>query len=329
MESVGLVEILEAAYAIDRDEQAWMQATGAAVDANLQYGKGLIASRYRVDAENRFHPYAMQPINLGAEVLQRMAAFELPPDYVDNTYRTICGVATQVGNEAARKHTRDFFQSSLAPVGVEDCMTINGLDPTGNGFMLAVWLPRTVKLTAWAKTRWTRVAAHLAAANRLRQRLDASKAKTPESAEAILNAWGKVEHADGEAKSAEARTQLEEGARQMDRARGSLRKSDPDLAIAEWRGLIAARWTLVDHYESDGKRYLLARRNEATPSGFAALSLRERQAVGYACLRHSNKLIAYEMGISPSTVGVLLHRAAGKLGAHTRDEMVALFSKGL
>jgi hypothetical protein len=95
--------------------------------------------------------------------------------------------------------------------------------------------------------------------------------------------------ANGEAKSGEARTQLGHGARAIDKARGRLRKSDPDRAIAEWRGLIAARWTLLDHFESDGKRYLLARQNEAARSGFATLTARERQAVGFASLGHSNK----------------------------------------
>lgn len=57
-----------------------------------------------------------------------------------------------------------------------------------------------------------------------------------------------------------------------------------------------------------------------------ALTAREHQAVRHAALGHSNKLIAYEMGISPSTVGVLLHRAAHKLGTTTRDELVARFA---
>ena len=60
---------------------------------------------------------------------------------------------------------------------------------------------------------------------------------------------------------------------------------------------------LVDHFESDGKRYVLARRNDAAVRGLAALTDRERQALGYAALGHTNKLIAYEMGIVNMRLG--------------------------
>lgn len=37
---------------------------------------------------------------------------------------------------------------------------------------------------------------------------------------------------------------------------------------------------------------------------------------------HSNKLIAYELGIAASTVGVLLGRAASRLGVRTRKALL-------
>ena len=43
----------------------------------------------------------------------------------------------------------------------------------------------------------------------------------------------------------------------------------------------------------------------------------------------TNKVIAYEMGISASTVGVLLHRAARKLDCQTRGELLARFEREL
>ena len=44
-----------------------------------------------------------------------------------------------------------------------------------------------------------------------------------------------------------------------------------------------------------------------------ALTERERQIVAYADLGQSNKLIAYQLGLSPSTVGVHLAHAREKL----------------
>jgi DNA-binding CsgD family transcriptional regulator len=56
------------------------------------------------------------------------------------------------------------------------------------------------------------------------------------------------------------------------------------------------------------------------------LSERERQVLAYAALGHPNKLIAYELGIANSTVSVLLARAQTKLGAASRNEMLALYN---
>ena len=81
------------------------------------------------------------------------------------------------------------------------------------------------------------------------------------------------------------------------------------------RSLKSERWTLIGVYERDGKRFAIARSNDVRLPQPAALSPRERQALGVALLGDSNKLIAYELGISASTVGVLLHRAAQSLGA--------------
>ena len=122
---------------------------------------------------------------------------------------------------------------------------------------------------------------------------------------------------------ASAREALRDAVRRIDRARGKMRRADPGHAVEEWRGLVAARWSLVEHFESDGRRYLVARRNDPDAAGPDSLTRRERQVLGYATLGHSNKLIAYELGISASTVGVLLLRAARKLKAHGRAEVIA------
>ncbi len=100
-----------------------------------------------------------------------------------------------------------------------------------------------------------------------------------------------------------------------------------DVSLALRLGLTSGRWTLVDTYEVDGAVYVLARKSGLNAQAPSGLSCRERQAVGLATTGVSNKVIAYEMGISASTVGVLLHRAARKLGCHNRAELFARFSQ--
>jgi DNA-binding CsgD family transcriptional regulator len=56
-----------------------------------------------------------------------------------------------------------------------------------------------------------------------------------------------------------------------------------------------------------------------------ALSPRERQVLSLAAAGDTNKVIAYELGLSPSTVGVLVSRAMRKLGAPTRLAAIRTF----
>lgn len=97
------------------------------------------------------------------------------------------------------------------------------------------------------------------------------------------------------------------------------------MSIDDWKGLVSGRWSLLDRFERDGRRYVVAQENMPYAPGPDALSTRETQVLGYAALGHHNKLIAYDLGISHSTVRVLMARAASKLGARSREEAVERF----
>ena len=84
-----------------------------------------------------------------------------------------------------------------------------------------------------------------------------------------------------------------------------------------------AQWSILDHHEHDGRRYIVA--VETTRVGLAALSFREREVVAAAAAGQSNKIIAYDLSLSDSTVRVLLSRAAQKLGVKRRRELVAVY----
>jgi DNA-binding CsgD family transcriptional regulator len=169
----------------------------------------------------------------------------------------------------------------------------------------------------------------MATAYRLRRRLAASEreAADPEAAEAVIETSGRIAHAQAPASSKTAQRLLARAVLSVERARGPLRGDAPERAVAEWKGLVAARWTLLEHFEKGGRRYLLARKNDPIVPDFARLSERERQVVAFASLGHQNKLIAYELGIATSTVGVLLSRAMKKLGVPTRARMIEAFRK--
>jgi DNA-binding NarL/FixJ family response regulator len=94
-------------------------------------------------------------------------------------------------------------------------------------------------------------------------------------------------------------------------------------ALEAWHPLAGARWTLVDSFEENGRRYVVARENQADVPGVEVLTDRERQVVIHAALGLTNKEIAYTLDISPSTVRVLMCRAAERLGVQSRSDVIA------
>ena len=168
--------------------------------------------------------------------------------------------------------------------------------------------PRTANL-------WHRLAAHISAGNRLRKALGTlafEKIDPTARAEAVLAPNGKIENATGPAEPRAARDALRDALVRIDAARSE--RDNPERSVELWRGLVAGRWSLVEHFERDGRRYYLAHKNDPELAQDRTLTSRERQVLGYAELGHSNKLIAYELGLSTTTISTILIRAKKKLG---------------
>jgi len=85
--------------------------------------------------------------------------------------------------------------------------------------------------------------------------------------------------------------------------------------------------TLVDHFDHDGRRYLMAKRNAPALRPWHTLAEREGQAVAYAAHGQPNKVIAYELGVALSTVASDLSRAAKKVGARSRLDLMATYRR--
>jgi DNA-binding CsgD family transcriptional regulator len=143
-----------------------------------------------------------------------------------------------------------------------------------------------------------------------------------DASDAILDPMGRIHHLNQAADTASRRTALRAAAVAVERARGPLGRRDSDQALAMWRVMVMGEWTLVDHFERDGKRFLVARRNRPRPRAHRGLSARECEVVSLAALGYSNKLAAYALGLSPSTVVTHFRNACRKLGVRTRAEAV-------
>ncbi len=315
------IDIIEVAYDVEAGERAWLEGILRASDPLLNDGLGLVAYVYDASRPHRVVvPVAAQtgylsPMTEGFLAHGMEAA---GPEYIRATYRSL-QVETSTNTPGYKGSA---VAQALGSIGVADMLGINGMDPSGVGVWLGAALRRPTTLGRGVRSRFERIASHLAIALRLRRRIAATTPTTsvPWSADAVLTARGAVVHVESdEARS--AREQLRTAAVAIDRARGKMRCVEPDEALGRWMGLADGRWSLVDKFDVDGKRYVLARRNEANVAGLELLTARERAVAGHAALGHTNKVIAYELGIAHSTVRVLLRRAASKLGVRGRDDL--------
>jgi DNA-binding CsgD family transcriptional regulator len=315
---------LEAAYDLDADDQAWL--VGVMEAARAVWGRKGPAHGAVYDASDvgAFRVEAIHlvdfPDNAAEHVYDGLRLFT--PALVARTFRSLLvGKTRAVGMPEMLP-----FHAAMDRYGYQDAMAINGLEPDGFGVFVGLWWRNPEDLAAGELELLRRMAHHLAAGRRCRRRLRESQPDRPkldatEGAEAILDAKQRVVHATGSARDKDSQGELIDASRARDRARASGGESVESLR--RWRPLTKARWTLVDSFETNGARYIVARENQATVPGLEALTERERQAVAYVALGQSTKEAAYALGISDVTVRVLLARAATKLGVRTRRELLA------
>ena len=331
------IRVVEAAYSYDAtSETEWLTRVAEAIVHNMAGARAAIAYSYEVQQQGPvpwIAPHAMTEVNappgLGASLLNQ----GMQEPFVQRAtvaYHRVTGLQSGLGfmrSIPQFSQQEQFYREALRSNGFEDVVTITSADPTPFGCVVA--LPTQTPITLHRSTllQWQRLAAHISAGFRIYRKVGRRFRGDPsDGAEAILESNGDIAHATGAATPRSAREALRAAALAADRARGSLRRRAPDEAVEAWRGLVAGRWTLLDHFDGDGRRYFVVHRNDPDAPDPRALTLRERQVAGYVALGHSNKLIAYTLGLSTSSVGVHLNRAVAKLGARTRAELAGLDS---
>lgn len=199
---------------------------------------------------------------------------------------------------------------------IADALGLFCLDIDGHGLGLGACSPEVVELSPRGRRRLERVAAHLTAAFRARRRRRVTGAVGPPG--------GTVADAGAPAGPLCGRESLRAAAVVCDRARTRSRDAADVLDLHQ--ALVAGRWSLVDTFERDGKRYLIGRPNAPVSAAASGLSVRETQVVVFAAMGHALKRIAYELGISQSSVATYLRRGLVKLQLPDRIALTRRFT---
>jgi DNA-binding NarL/FixJ family response regulator len=314
--------VVEAAYAQAPDDAAWLAGIADAAAPLVDQGLGMVVERFVVDPQQG--PTYTAGIGRGTHGEALLTSNKNMVAEV--RARGLPGFLSQVSllSELARPPQIEtgFIQRHLDLVGgvggAKDILGIVGADSSGRGLVLAAAVPQAFKLSPAFARRFRYVLSHLASATRLRE------GKETATDEAVLDGSGKLHDAIGAATSRDARVALRRAARAIDRARATRQRS-PEAALEAWQALVDARWSLVDRFDSDGRSYLIAKANPPRPPSIAPLTPRERAVVALAALGRSNKLIAYELGLSVGTIASYLVRAQRKLGVTSRATLIRMF----
>jgi DNA-binding CsgD family transcriptional regulator len=328
--TAGALAVVEAAYRVEATDSDWLTGIANACIPQLDRGFGLCAFEYQHIAGDQPRILQASMVNMPealAEIYPRVYA------NMDSRVRALpfahgpCTTASQMLGLRDDFKNNELMQRFAQKFGIYDSLWITAAEPSGWGCGLHAGRARIGPPPRAAIERWSRLGAHLAAAARLRRRWKenvAAAAGAPD-AEAVFSGEGRVLHAEGPAAAPEALKQLRSAVLAVEGIRARQSTDDDVARLQGWKALVAGRWSLIDSFEENGRRYIVAHENEPRPPGLDALTKRERQIIGYAALGHDNKVIAYDMGIAHSTVRVLVARAASKLGVRSRDDVITAY----
>lgn len=326
------IDLVEAAYDLDVGIGDWLPSLNASARPLFDFGLGFYSTLIGGVAPDG--QYLITQLHQGAgpedlPVRFWRAAQAMGPESVARWSQALVarGITTMW---ELRDELPEIYDVLTAHIGGPDCLAIIAFDPDLHGVSINVPSPEPIELSGRDRERWNMLAIHIAAGFRLRRgSIDSTGARgmtsteMPHDAEALLDpSKFVVSQAAAGAQTREASQLIREAAMRVDRARGKLRRSDPEESLDIWHGLVRGRWSLVDWFDTDGRRFVLAKPNAPHLGDPRGLTERELQVATYAARGESSKIIGYRFGISRSRVSALLRSAMRKLGVKTHAQLV-------
>jgi DNA-binding CsgD family transcriptional regulator len=320
------IDLIERARDLDGNLTSWLEGLATAAAPLLGGGFGAVAiALYVKGGRCRIEQSVSSRDSPGLAQMATATNLAASAPGVERVYRN--GLVASTLSEALGPDVAGELRLVAETSGgrFHDTIGIVAHAAAGRALSLSAPLTQIRSMSRRERARWARVAAHVGAGLRLRDAVSSLALAAP-TVEAVVDPAGRVHAARGPATASSARARLRAAVALSERARGPLRRRSPVEALELWEALVAGRWFLVDHFDVDGRRFLVAHRNEPTAGESRGLSSRERQVAEQVGRGHTPKEIAYALGLASSTVGNALARARSKLGVRSLTELAALFA---
>ncbi|PRQ05905.1 Bacterial regulatory protein, luxR family [Enhygromyxa salina] len=312
------VDLVELAYALDRQPQQWLHDLGATLRGTIPGIVNCYAFEVsRVAGRVTLGEHWVEEPLVGEQLRKTFA--EASDELLDlfNGAPLLAKMTSAVLAEAGISISTTPLPAAYAAMGVVDQFAVSATDPSGRGAVLGMSLDNHDGPSPEDRVMLAQIGAHVAAGARLRRRLGGRPAI--DEADAVLRPSGELEHLDDATAPSEL---LREAVARVERARS--RRADEREALELWQGLVAGQWSLVDHFEGSGRRYYVAVCNSTQAAASRALTRREAEVVAYLASGTSTKATAYALGLDMVTVRGYLRSAMAKLGVRTRAELIGL-----
>lgn len=321
---VDYLSFIETSYSLTNDDSSWLAELCTMARPFFDSGHGVLGFVYDL-RPNRERMSSLVGASLADGLLEvaRSMILSCPLDEL----RAYCGTELNCGTGSQRfRQVSMSYQQRFARFGttsgLRDAVYATVPLEPNRGIMLAGYSSTAASVRTKTIRPMKRILCHMGLGLRLRSYLKRfSVSRRPD---AILSPTGRLAHAEAPATSSAARSALREAVLRIERARARRRHSDPEEGVELWRGLVSGNWSLIDLFDSDGRRYVFAYRNAPIARSAPALGRRERQVFELAARGYSNKLMAYELGLCVTTISTYLNSARRKLGCRSRLELVSL-----
>ncbi|MBX3203564.1 MAG: helix-turn-helix transcriptional regulator [Labilithrix sp.] len=317
------IEIVEAAYRLDGTEAEWLDAVLASARPDLDTGCGVYAFTGDESLPNLEASPAFVQQGLDAAFSERVLDVnrQAPRDVYDllRPRPVTCGGLEQT--LGADSPILKSFRALVKPTGVTDGFSLFARDAESGSVSVSAPSRSFVTLAPRVRGIWRRVGLHMASALRLRRKLAAHATER----DALLDPSGKLHDASTPvAGDRLARATLVRAVAAMEQARSEAVRSSPERALALWQGLVAGEWSLVDQWETGGRRYLAAYRNRPEVRDPRALTPTECATLRYLAIGATNKEIEFALGLSAGTVTSAVTKVLKKLRVKRRVELAVL-----
>jgi DNA-binding CsgD family transcriptional regulator len=322
-------DVLESVYDLDRSDHEWMRRITSRLDAYMGGGFGTVGSLFEIgesvqmpvvsshEIEDRQFSAYQNFIAAGDDGKVDLSRFARI--YPQRGMQTSDVGLFTVSANAARPKVWEFFQHEYGGQGVDASVLTATVDDAFISFSAAQTELSVVD--ARARKRWVALQRHVTAVLKLRRQL--RRVEFDEEDAAWFDPDGDCLDR-GPCADAGVRQRLRHLVRARDRNRCE-RTQHQRVEIQDyWSNVLAGKWALLDRFDSDGKRFVIAVPIHRAGDRLRGLSKRQREVVELLGDGLSNKAIAYELGISTTSVGSHLNNIYAKLGVQDRTSAVRL-----